>query len=272
MAQTSFLDLHTRSTPLLLPNAWDPGSARMLEAAGAEALGTTSAGFAFALGQKDGATGIDAVIENAVAIHASVDVPVTVDLLNGGAGSAEGVAKNITRLIEAGVAGASIEDTRSDPEAPIFPFEEAVERVVAAVEAKRASQRPFVFTARADGFFSPYLERDDAQLADVIARLQAFEEAGADVLYAPAIRGLDDLKTIAKSVSKPLNVLTGLPGMNDAPETYAALGVGRLSVGSGLFAAAYGAARAVFAEWAQRGVVPTDAPRLDYGESMGLMR
>ncbi|MEM6274800.1 MAG: isocitrate lyase/phosphoenolpyruvate mutase family protein [Myxococcota bacterium] len=272
MAQTSFSDLHTRSTPLLLPNAWDPGSARMLEAAGAEALGTTSAGFAFGLGRKDGATDIDAVIENALAIHESVSVPVSVDLLNGGAASAEGVAENIARLIDAGVAGASIEDTRSDSDAPLFPFEEAVERVVAAVEAKRASGQPFVLTARADGFFSPYLERDDAQLSEVIARLQAYEEAGADVLYAPAIRGLDDLKAIAKSVSKPLNVLTGLPGMNHALETYASLGVSRLSVGSGLFAAGYGAARAVYSEWAEHGVVPTDGPRFDYGESMGLMR
>ena len=192
----TFRELH-EGEPFLIPNPWDAGSARVLESLGFKALATTSSGFAFTLGRTDGQATLDEVVEHTRAIAASVDIPVSVDLENGYGPPDEAIA----RVAEAGAAGGSIEDY--DPESGrIYALEEAVERVAAAVEAARAADGDFVLTARADNFV-----RDNPDLDDTIARLQAFEAAGADVLYAPRLPTIDEVRAVCAAVSRPVNAL-----------------------------------------------------------------
>ena len=186
--------------PFVIPNPWDAGSARALEALGFEALATTSSGFAFTLGRLDGDVTLDEVVAHTAAIARASDLPVSVDLENGYGAEPEQAALAVTRAAEAGAVGGSIEDW--DPGGHLYHLEHAVERVQAAVEAARRLAFPFTLTARAENYI-----RDNPDLDDTIVRLQAFEQAGADVLYAPGLGSVDDIRAVCDAVSKPVNVL-----------------------------------------------------------------
>ena len=226
------LELHVPGTPLLLPNPWDAGSARLLAAAGFEALATTSSGFAATLGRLDGHVTREEAIANAGAIVDATDLPVSADLENCYAGDAAGVGDTIELALRAGLAGCSIEDFSGEE---IYDLEVAVERVAAAAAAAHAGPVPLVLTARAENHLHG---RDD--LDDTIARLQAYGRAGADVLYAPGLRSIEDIRRVLAAIDRPLNVLA-LPGMPSVDEL-AAAGVARISTGGAFAFAALGAA------------------------------
>ena len=224
-----FRALHERDgTALLLANAWDAGSAKLLASLGFEALATTSSGHAATLGRLDGQVTRDEALAHAADIVAATDLPVSADLENGYADDAAGVAETVRLAIEAGLAGCSIEDATGDPGAPIYDLATARERVAGAVEAAHSGPAGLVLTARAENFLHGRPDLDDT-----IARLQAYEEAGADVLYAPGLRDIDDIRRLVSAVSRPVNVLT----WPEAPSVtkLAAAGVARVSVG-GMFA------------------------------------
>jgi 2-methylisocitrate lyase-like PEP mutase family enzyme len=218
-----FAALH-EGEPFLIPNPWDAGSARVLEALGFRALATTSSGFAFTLGRLDGATTIDEVAAHVAAVDAATQLPVSVDLENGYGPEPEDAAGAIARAAEAGAVGGSIEDY--DPRGTIYELAHAVERVAAAVEAAAALGFPFVLTARAENHI-----RGNPDLDDTIARLQAYEGAGADVLYAPGLRTVEEIRAVCDAVPKPVNVLAH-PGLSFAEVAEA--GAQRVSVGGGL--------------------------------------
>lgn len=208
----------------VIPNPWDAGSARVLEALGFKALASTSSGFAFTLGRRDGEATLDEVVEHVAALDQATALPVSVDLENGYGPDAEDAELAIRRVAEAGAVGGSIEDY--DPQGHIYELEHAVERVRAAVEAARDLGFPFMLTARAENHI-----RGNPDLADTIARLQAFEEAGADVLYAPGLRRAEEIRVVCEAVSRPVNVLA-LPALS--LDEIAAAGARRVSVGGGL--------------------------------------
>jgi 2-methylisocitrate lyase-like PEP mutase family enzyme len=195
----AFLALH-EGDPFVIPNPWDAGSARVLEALGFDALATTSSGFAFTLGRLDGDVTLDEVAAHVRALDAATRLPISVDLENGYGAEPEQAAAAVARAAEAGAVGGSIEDF--DPKDGLYPLDRAVERVAAAVEAARALPVPFVLTARAENHI-----RGNPDLDDTIARLQAFERAGADVLYAPGLRTTEQIRAVCSAVSKPVNVL-----------------------------------------------------------------
>ncbi|RPH82359.1 MAG: isocitrate lyase/phosphoenolpyruvate mutase family protein, partial [Candidatus Rokuibacteriota bacterium] len=199
-----FRALHERPGAFIIPNPWDAGTARLLASLGFEALATTSLGLANTLGRPDGAGAVSRgeVLENCRVIAAATDLPVNADLENGYADEPRAAAEMIRLAAEAGVVGGSIEDATGDPHRPIYGFDLAVERVQAAVETARALPVRFVLTARAENLLHGRLDLDDT-----IRRLQAFEKAGADVLYAPGVRDLATIRTVASSVGKPLNVV-----------------------------------------------------------------
>jgi len=208
----------------VIPNPWDAGSARVLAALGFKALASTSSGFAFTLGRLDGSLTLDDVAEHAATLARATDLPLSVDLENGYGPEPENAALAITRVAEAGAVGGSIEDY--DPGGRIYELRHAVERIAAATEAARGLGFPFTLTARAENHI-----RGNPDLGDTIARLQAFEEAGADVLYAPGLRSADEIRAVCEAVSKPVNVLA-LPGLSLAEIVGA--GARRVSVGGGL--------------------------------------
>jgi 2-methylisocitrate lyase-like PEP mutase family enzyme len=222
-----FQELHA-GEPFVIPNPWDAGAARMLEALGFQALATTSSGFAFTRGRLDGDVTLDELVEHVGVLCAATSLPVAVDLENGYGTAPEA----ITRVAEAGAVGGSIEDY--DRDGGILPLERAAERVAAAVEAARALDFPFTFTARAENHLHGVTDIDDT-----IARLQAYERAGADVLFAPGLRSTDQVRAITSAVSKPVNVL-GHVGFT-MPELVEA-GAQRVSVGGALTWVAVGAA------------------------------
>ncbi|MET0811350.1 MAG: isocitrate lyase/phosphoenolpyruvate mutase family protein, partial [Thermoleophilaceae bacterium] len=194
-----FRELH-QGEPFIIPNPWDAGSAKVMQALGFKALATTSSGFAFTLGRLDGNATPDEVLRHTADLAAASSLPVSVDLENGYGREPEKAAAAITRAAEAGAVGGSIEDF--DPAGEIYDFAHAVERVAAACEAARALSFPFTLTARAENHV-----RDNPDLDDTIARLQAFEQAGADVLYAPGLRNGEEIRAVSEATSKPLNVL-----------------------------------------------------------------
>lgn len=232
----AFKALHERGRLFLIPNPWDAGSARLLASLGFEALTTTSAGAAFAIGRPDGGITREQCLANARAIAASVDLPVAADLENGYGHRPEDAAETIRMAAEAGVVGGSIEDATGDPDRPIYDFEFAVERVQAAAEAAHALDFPFTFVARAEGFLWGQPDIDQ-----IIRRLQAFEKAGADVLFAPGLPDITAVRAIVEAVTRPVNVVRGGPGPSIAE--LAAAGVRRVSTGGGLSRAALAAAR-----------------------------
>jgi 2-methylisocitrate lyase-like PEP mutase family enzyme len=219
----AFRALHD-GPPFVIPNPWDAGSAKVFAALGFEALATTSAGFAFTLGRQDGEVTLSEVATHTRALGAATILPVSVDLENGYGPDPEDAAQAITMIAEAGAVGASIEDF--DEENGIYGVEHATERITAAVEAARGLHFSFTLTARAENYF-----RDRPDLEDTIARLQAYEGAGADVLYAPRLPGTDEIRAIREATSKPLNVLAG-PGLSTADIVEA--GGQRISVGGRL--------------------------------------
>jgi len=219
----AFRALHAGEA-FVLPNPWDAGSARVLAALGFKALATTSSGFAFTLGRPDGSVTLNEVVEHVATLDGATDLPLSVDLENGYGPDPESAALAITRVAEVGAVGGSIEDF--DPEGHIYGFQQAVERVAAAAEAARGRDFPFMLTARAENHI-----RGNPDLEDTIARLQAFERAGADVLYAPGLRSAEEIKTVCRVVSKPVNVLAR-PGLSMSE--IVAAGAQRVSVGGGL--------------------------------------
>ena len=223
----AFKDLHDGDDVLLLPNPWDAGSARLMAGLGFKALATTSLGAASVLGKRR-ASGAE-ILDNCRAISAATALPVTADLEDGYAAEPREAAEMIPLAFEAGAVGASIEDATGDGAAPIYDFDLAVARVQAAVEAARALPVPFVLTARAEN-----LLYGAGDLDDTIRRLQAFEAVGADVLYAPGLKTLEDMRSVVAAVGKPVNVVMGLAdGAITLPEL-AAIGVRRVSIGGAL--------------------------------------
>lgn len=223
-----FLELHRGNAPLLLPNPWDVGTARLLAWLGFSALATTSSGFAATLGRRDGVATADQALQHAATIVDAVDLPVSADLENGYAHDAESVAGVVSAAARIGLAGCSIEDFTGEDDAPVYEREHAAERIAAAAEAAHVGTQCLVLTARSENYLHG---RPD--LADTIARLQAFQEAGADVLYAPGVSGPSEIASIISSVDVPLNVLLLPHGPTVAELT--TLGVRRISVG-GTFA------------------------------------
>jgi 2-methylisocitrate lyase-like PEP mutase family enzyme len=223
-----FLALHNGTTPLLLPNAWDLGSARLLAWVGFDALATTSSGFAATLGRLDGEAGRDASIAHAAALATATPLPVSADLENGFADDPAAVADTVCRALEAGLAGCSIEDYSGRADAPIYDLDLAVERIGAAAEVAHGGPVPLVLTARAENYLHG---RPD--LADTVERLRRYGEAGADVLYAPGLTRLEDIAAVVEALDRPVNVLLR-PGGPSVAEL-AAVGVHRVSVG-GAFA------------------------------------
>jgi 2-methylisocitrate lyase-like PEP mutase family enzyme len=230
----SFQSLHRPGEPLLLPNPWDIGSARLLASLGFQALATTSSGFAATLGREDGSVTRDEALVHAAVIVAATDLPVSADLENAFADSPDGVAETIQLAGEVGLAGASVEDFTRREEDPIYDLRFAAERVAAAAEAAHAGPVRLVLTARAENYLHG---RPD--LADTIARLQAYQEAGADVLYAPGLRSMEDISQVIREVDRPVNVLA-IDGAPTVPEL-AKAGVSRVSVGGAFAFAALGA-------------------------------
>jgi 2-methylisocitrate lyase-like PEP mutase family enzyme len=227
----NFQALH-EGEPFVIPNPWDAGSARVFEALGFKALATTSSGFAFTLGRLDGNVTLDEVAAHTRSLDRATGLPVSVDLENGYGPDPQHAATAITRAAEAGAVGGSIEDY--DPGGELYGMDHAVERVAAAVEAGRSLGFPFTLTARAENHV-----RGNPDLDDTIARLQAYERAGADVLYAPGLRSGEEIRTVCEAVSKPVNVLAR-PGLSMREIVDA--GGRRVSVGGGLAFVALGAA------------------------------
>ncbi|AYC32027.1 isocitrate lyase/phosphoenolpyruvate mutase family protein [Pseudomonas cavernae] len=235
----AFKALHQRDGAFVIPNPWDAGSAKMLASLGFEALATTSAGLAFSLGRADGEGAISCaeILENARSIVVATPLPVAADLENGFADEPPGCAETILRAAAVGLVGGSIEDASGRAEQPIYPFELAVERVKAAAQAARSLPFPFMLTARAENFL-----HGRADLADTLRRLEAYAEAGADVLYAPGLRSREEIAAVVRAVApRPVNVVMGLSGVSLSVAELADLGVKRVSVGSALARAAYGA-------------------------------
>jgi 2-methylisocitrate lyase-like PEP mutase family enzyme len=218
-----FRALH-EGEPFVIPNPWDAGSAIVFEALGFNALASTSSGFAFTLGRPDGGVTLHEIADHARALDAATRLPVSMDLENGYGSRPEDAARAITRVAEAGAVGGSIEDF--DPQDGLYGLDHAVERVAAAVEAARSLDFPFMLTARAENHI-----RGNPDLDDTIARLQAYEQAGADVLYAPGLRSGDDIRAVTAAVSRPVNVLAH--GGLSVGEIVDAGGQ-RISVGGGL--------------------------------------
>jgi 2-methylisocitrate lyase-like PEP mutase family enzyme len=219
----AFRQLHA-GPPFVIPNPWDVGSARTLAALGFKALATTSSGLAYTLGRLDGTGTLDEVVDHTAAIVSATELPVSVDLENGYGSSPESAVRAINRVAEVGAVGGSIEDF--DPDVGIYDLVHATERIAAAVEAAGRLGFPFTLTARAENHIH---ERPD--LDDTIARLRAFEAAGADVLYAPGLRSGDELRAVCAAVSRPVNVLAW-PGLSMGMARE--VGAQRVSVGGGL--------------------------------------
>ena len=231
-----FEALHERAGAFILANAWDAGSARLLAHCGFEAIATTSAGFAFSIGEADRVPGRDCVLANAAEIVAATSLPVSADLKNAFGTTEAAVAETIALAAEAGLVGASIEDVSHDGDAPLLPLEHAQSLVRAAVDAANAHPFPFLVTARAENYL---VGRPDLQ--DVIRRLQAYQDAGAHVLYAPGLRLESDIRAVVASVDRPVNVVMGIAGAAFSVAELAAMGVRRVSVGSALARRAYSA-------------------------------
>ncbi|MDY6944459.1 MAG: isocitrate lyase/phosphoenolpyruvate mutase family protein [Pseudomonadota bacterium] len=229
----AFRTLHQQPQAFVIANAWDPGSAQLLAGLGFPAIATSSAASANTLGRRDGKITRDEALAHARALAAAVDVPVSADLENGFGHTPDQVAETIRLAAQAGVAGGSIEDHTGDASRPIYDFEPAVERVAAAVAATRSLSVPFTLTARCENFLHGHPD-----LADTIKRLQAFENAGADVLFAPGLPDLKAVRIVCSSLSKPVSFMAGIPGRSFSVAELQQAGVRRISLATSLHAAA----------------------------------
>jgi len=265
----AFRALHERAGAFVIPNPWDAGSALLLSTLGFEALATTSAGFAFTLGRRDseGSLSRAETLANARAIIEATDLPVSADLENGFGHDPEAVAETIRAASSVGLAGGSIEDASGDAGQPVYDLTLAIERVAAAVEAVRALPLPFVLTARAENFLHGRPDLDDT-----IRRLQAFEKAGAEVLYAPGLTSLDQIRAVCASVSRPVNVVMGLVGGTFSVQQLAEAGVKRISLGSSLARAALGALMRAAREIREDGTFSFAAAAMPFAEVHRQMR
>ncbi|MFC5741977.1 isocitrate lyase/PEP mutase family protein [Dyella tabacisoli] len=243
-----FKTYHAQPGAFLIPNPWDAGSARLLALLGFKALATTSAGFAFSQGLPDYGIDRDALLKHLRELVAATDLPISADLENGFGDEPDTVADTIRRAAATGIVGGSIEDATQRADAPIYPLEFAAERVRAAAEAARALPFPFTLTARAENYLHGRLD-----LGDTIARLQAYQEAGADVLFAPGLKTKEDIATVVSSVDRPVNVVMGLVGVPLGLRDLADIGVKRVSVGGSLARAALGAFLRAAHELSERG-------------------
>ena len=261
-----FKALHERAGAFVIPNPWDAGSAKILTALGFEALATTSAGFAFSIGHRDSAAEVsrDSILENAKSIVEATDLPVSADLANGYGDSPEVCAATIRLAAEVGLAGGSIEDANGNEKNPIYEFELAVERVAAAAEIAQDCQ--FLLTARAENFL-----HGRADLDDTIKRLQAFAEAGADVVYAPALPDIEAIRRVCAAVSKPVNVLMGLKGNTYSVKELAAAGAKRISVGGSFARAALGGFVRAAREVKDKGTFTYATEAMPHAEASGYM-
>lgn len=257
----AFRAMHEVDSAFIIPNPWDIGTARLLAHLGFEALATTSAGYAFSLGQRDTTVGRDRMIAHVREIVSATDLPVSADLENGFADDPDSVAETIRLAADAGLAGASIEDSTNRPGDPVYERDLAVERIRAAAGVARGLGFPFVLTARAENYL---LGRPD--LKDTIRRLEAYQEAGADVLYAPGLVEATDIAAVVSAVDRPVNVLVGVQGIQLSLATLSALGVKRVSVGSALTRAALGAFLRAGREMQQRGTFSFAEEAVSYRE------
>jgi 2-methylisocitrate lyase-like PEP mutase family enzyme len=232
----AFRALHERTAAFIIPNPWDAGTARLLAHLGFEALATTSGGYAFSVGQRDNTVGRDRMMAHVEAIASATDLPVSADLENGFADDPEAVANTIRLAGGAGVVGGSIEDSTGRPDRPIYEQGLAVDRIRAAADTARSLPFPFTLTARAENYLVGRID-----LKDTIARLQAYQTAGADVLYAPGLAAEEDIAAVVSSVDRPVNVLAGAKGVQMNLTVLSRIGVKRVSVGSALSRAALGA-------------------------------
>jgi len=232
----AFRALHERNQAFVIPNPWDAGTARLLAHLGFESLATTSAGYAFSLGQRDNTVGRHLMMAHVEVIASATDLPVSGDLENGFGDDPETVADTILLAAGAGLVGGSIEDSTSRPDRPIYEHGLAIERVRAAADAARLLPFPFTLTARAENYLVGRVD-----LKDTIARLQAYQEAGADVLYAPGLVTGEDITAVVSSLDRPVNVLMGAKGSGLNLAELSRIGVRRVSVGSALSRAALGA-------------------------------
>ena len=264
----AFRQLHDRPGVFVVPNPWDAGSAKLLESLGFEALATTSAGYAFSLGRPDAAAAVDRdeTLANVRAIVDATSLPVSADLENGFGDDPQVCADTIRMAVAAGLVGGSIEDATGRTGDPIYPFALAVERVAAAVAAVRALPFPFVLTARAENLITG---RPD--LTDTIRRLEAFAAAGADVLYAPGLTTRDAINSVVRAVApKPVNVVMGLSGATFSLAELGDLGVKRVSLGSSLARAAFGALLRASREVRDSGTFTFSRDAMPYAELNSL--
>jgi 2-methylisocitrate lyase-like PEP mutase family enzyme len=232
----AFADLHRRGTCFVIPNPWDAGSAKLLAHLGYAALAGTSAGFAFSKGKTDATITIGEMLPHLAELAAATDLPLSADLQSGFGAAPEDAARTIVAAAATGIVGGSIEDATGDPDALLYDIGLATDRIRAAVEASRSLGFRFMLTARAENFIAG---RPD--LADTIRRLQAYQEAGADVLFAPGISAREDIAAIVRAVDRPVNFMAGALGLGLGVADLAALGVTRISVGASFARAAYGA-------------------------------
>lgn len=266
----AFKALHERDGAFVIPNPWDAGSARLLAGLGFEALATTSAGLAFSLGRPDAeaALNLEETLENARAIVDATPLPVAADLENGFGELPQDCAQAILRAAEAGLVGGSIEDATGRSDAPIYDLALAVERVRAAAQAARSLPFPFTLCARAENLLHGRMDLDDT-----ILRLQAFAEAGADVLYAPGLRSVDEIRAVVQAVApKPVNVLMGLAGVPLSVNQLQDLGVKRISVGSSMARAAMGALQRAALEIREQGTFSYGEQALPFAQLNDLFR
>ena len=254
-----FAALHERDRAFIIPNPWDVGTARLLAQFGFEALATTSAGYSFSMGQPDNSVARANMLRHVASIAAATDLPVSADLENGFGDSPKGVAETFRLAAGAGLVGGSIEDMSRHQGRSIYELEVAVDRVRAAAEVVRDLPFAFTLTARAENYLAG---RPD--LKDTIERLQAYQAAGADVLYAPGIVSKDEIATIVKSVDRPVNVVMGLQGVQLSMAELSAIGVKRISVGSALARAALGAFLRAAREMQEYGTFTFAEQAVDY--------
>ncbi len=225
-----FRALHKRSEPFLIPNPWDAGSARVLAGMGFEALATSSGGFAGTLGRRDGRVSRDEALAHARAVVDAVDIPVSADLENGFGHEPEIAAETVRLAAGTGLVGCSIEDATGGSENPLYDIDTAAKRIAASVESARLLGFNFTLTARTESFL-----RGNPDLDNVIARLQAYEAAGADVLMAPGLPDLDAVKAVCSAVGKPVNFMSGIPGKSFPVADLAAAGAKRISFATSLY-------------------------------------
>lgn len=261
-----FHSLHHAPRAFIIPNPWDIGTAKLLAGMGFQALATTSAGYAYTRGLSDYQVTRDQMLSHVQELAAATDLPISADMESGYADTLEGIAETYRLTAQAGAVGASIEDATGRVDDPIYELAEAVDRVTAAVEAVRALPYPFTLTARAENHL-----HGRTDLADTIRRLQAYQEAGADVLYAPGLRTREGILTVVRSVDRPVNVLMGAPGMNLSADDLSDMGVKRISVGSALSRAAFGAFLRAGREMLERGTFTFGEDAVSYADMARLL-